>query len=49
MRAVNSAAQAPQKSKTMTDAERGTLDAFLKQPLANHCRVPLIVMIRLAA
>jgi hypothetical protein len=49
MRAVNSAAQAPEKTKAMTDAERGKLDAFLKQAVASNRREPLIVMIRLTA
>jgi hypothetical protein len=42
-------AQAPEKTKPMTDAERGKLDAFLKQAVADDRRESLIVMIRLAA
>jgi len=42
-------AQALGEAKTMTDAERGKLDAFLKQAVASNRREPLSVMIRLAA
>ena len=46
---MNPAAEAPEKTKTMTDAERGKLDAFLKRAVASNRREPLIVMVRLAA